>query len=72
MLGPLDVSSDGWHFVTSERGPLIGLGSCVGKIVRRCMEQKCVLALIFANAYPITKFTKLKDPSNKFPLYGAI
>ena len=25
------------------------------------MDQKCVLALIFANAFEIEKFTKLKD-----------
>ena len=42
---------------------------------RRYMEdiwiQKCVSALIFGNAFEITKFTKKLKKSNKFLLHGT-
>ena len=33
------------------------------------MDPKCVLALIFATAFEITNFAKLK--TNKFSIYGT-
>ena len=38
-------------------------------IHRRYMDPKCVLALIFATAFEITSFAKLK--TNKFSIYGT-
>ena len=52
------------HMILLSEEILVVLDYCIHN--RRCIEdniwiQKCVLALIFANAFEITNFTKLKD-----------
>ena len=52
------------HMILLSEEIFVVLDYCIHN--RRCIEdniwiQKCVLALIFANAFEITNFTKLKE-----------
>ena len=57
-----------WFLLTEEKFEIFNIIS-TARYIEDVWTQKCVLALIFANAFQIAHFAKLKT-CNKFPLYS--